>query len=130
MASNILAIDYGEKHLGIAVSVDRQKPQPLKTIRYKDKFHLVEEIIGIIRAYEAQTILIGETKMNGVNNLIEELQTRIPDAKIKIVDESHTTAQAKKELSESRIPTRIHHKADHAVAALLMLQDYLEHDKI
>ncbi len=59
----ILAIDYGQKHFGLAVSDSKGiLAQPLETIsitKNRDIYKIIEEILEKAQEYRVKTLLIG-----------------------------------------------------------------------
>jgi len=122
---NILAIDYGMRHVGIAVSQQETEPRPITTIDYQSDFELVDQIAGLIEEYEADVVLIGSGDETAAEKLIEMVKVKVPtDSMInfKLVDEYLTSQQAEWELTREEDPAT----DDHARAAELIIRDYLE----
>lgn len=125
---NILALDYGLRYVGVAVSQRGKTPQPLTTLDGRNIFKLREKILKLIEDYEIDLVLIGGGDKEGARKLVKVLQTKtkglLPSWKVslKIVDEYLTSHQAEWELvrEEGSLID------EHARAAQLMIRDYLE----
>lgn len=125
---NILGIDYGEKYVGLAMAdSDLKIAMPDQVIENKDKSFLFSKLKQIIKEQEIKKIVVGQpvglkgedtlqTKI--INQFIDNLRKEI---KILVIsfDERLTTKMADK-LLEGRSP-------NHAVAAQIILQDYLDY---
>lgn len=123
----ILAIDYGERWTGIAVS-DPLKviANPLREIDMKSK-KLIEEIKTLVKELEIEEIVIGlPLTMSGkktrlyedIKKLKEEIEEKLK-VRTTLWDERFTTKMAKNMKKES-----------HKNAAAFLLQDYLNSMKI
>ncbi len=122
-----MGIDWGEKRIGIALS-DPLKiiSQRFKTVEFKSKDSLLEEIKKIIKEKEVGKIVVGLPRRTDgrvgksekkVNNFIEWLSKSL---KIDIVkwDERYTSVLAGKITKDKKILD--------ALSAQIMLQSYLE----
>lgn len=133
----ILAIDYGDKHFGLAISdLKGLIAQPLETIsitKNRDVSKIIEEILEIAEEYKVKTLLVGlpqsftEThnktteKINKFTNKIKEVTT-IP---IITYDESFSTTLAQSMLISSGQSTRKSRKKIDSISATVFLQEYL-----
>jgi len=132
--SRIIAIDYGKKRTGIAVT------DPLRIIASGLKTIATQEIFPFLRNYfskeNVDVALIGEPKqMNGTpsesTDIIEkfaaEFQKEFPAIKIERVDERFTSKIASKTLIDSGLKKRKRQDKSllDTISATIMLQDYL-----
>lgn len=133
--SRILAIDYGLRRVGLAVTDPLQMfAQPLDTIDNK-------LIIDYLKAYmgkeTVQTIVLGEPKhMDGsetdASKPVQEfkllLEKTFPNTPIVMIDERLTSRMAKQTLIDAgyKKSDRRNKKLVDTVAAALILQTYLE----
>lgn len=131
----ILAIDHGEKRIGLALSDPTQTiASPLKVIKHVSRMIDAAQVAEIANQNEVGLIVIGQSldedgkpNMAGrrAGRFAEELknQTQIP---IEMVDESFSTQIARKariDLGVSR-KKRAGHQDEYA--AVVILQSYLE----
>ena len=131
----ILAIDHGEKRIGLAISdLTGTIANPLSVIKHVSRIIDAAQIAEIANQNEVELIIIGQSydeegkpNMAGrrAGRFAEELknQTQIP---IEMVDESFSTQIARKariELGVSR-KKRAGHQDEYA--AVVILQSYLE----
>jgi putative Holliday junction resolvase len=135
MIMRILAIDHGEKRIGLAISdLTGTIANPLSVIKHVSRIIDAAQIAEIANQNEVELIIIGQSydeegkpNMAGrrAGRFAEELknQTQIP---IEMVDESFSTQIARKariELGVSR-KKRAGHQDEYA--AVVILQSYLE----
>ncbi len=139
----ILALDYGRRRIGIAVSDEmRITAQPLETLQHVNRWKDVQRLREIARKHQARLILVGHpVHLNGVPGEMAaeaarfarriEKELGIP---VKLVDERLTSWEAAQTVAEIRpVSRRSGSKAgnkealDH-VAAAVLLRDYLERE--
>ncbi len=137
----ILAIDFGTKRLGIAVSDNNGVlSTPLETLRITKNrgiLELIEDIKALTVEYRIQSILVGkpqsfnneqEINHRRIDNFINTLAKRI-ELPIQTWDESFSTSTAKDMLlSTGQHFKQTKEKID-SVAASVFLQEYLNSKK-
>ena len=132
--SRILAIDYGDARIGVAISdPTRTIARPLEVIE-PAKVDPVERIAEIAKEYDVKLIILGLPKlMSGeegemaakVREFMQKLRYRT-DLEIRLVDERFTSKIAERELRKRKVkPSREKKKVD-LYAASLLLQEYLD----
>ncbi len=127
---NILALDVGDKRVGIAIaSLAARLPRPLTTLQQGDKFFgqleqiiqaeaVDEVVVGLPRGLEGQST--GQTAVT--KRFAEQLRSEC-DLPVHLQDEALTSKHAVDEL-QSR--GKAHTKADiDALAATYILEDFL-----
>ncbi|MEA2077300.1 MAG: Holliday junction resolvase RuvX [Candidatus Marinimicrobia bacterium] len=131
----ILAIDYGMRRIGLAVSDPLQIiATPLETLRISDFDDGIIQLIALCREYEPETIIMGypigtsgdktdQTKL--VDKVIDSLKAHV---KTPIIpwDERYTSLQAKSILQQQGIKVRDDKGMVDQLAARIMLQEYLD----
>jgi putative Holliday junction resolvase len=133
--ARLLAIDYGLKRTGIAVT------DPLQIIATALATIESGKLIGFLKEYlkqeDVELILIGEPKnlddtdthaTAAVRVLIERLRKEFPDIPLKTVDERFTSKLASRAMIDmglGRKKRRDKSLVD-KIAATIMLQEYLE----
>jgi putative Holliday junction resolvase len=137
----ILAIDYGERRIGLAISDEtRTIAQGLRTIDAGPRTAnpgprvALEQIAEIVRQNDVELIILGyPTSMNGKpstrGNEVEGFQALLEKAvkvPIELVDERFTTALANRYLGEGHKKVRPDKQPVDIVAATILLEDYLE----
>jgi len=131
----ILAIDYGEVRMGLAISdPSRIFAFPLTIIDLRKTTDFVKTIENIIKEKEVKRIIIGyPLKMNGtegiqtakVKSFFEEIKKKI-NIDIEMVDERLTTSVAQRALSNIGVNRKKQKKIIDEVAAAKLLETYLE----
>ena len=131
----LLAIDYGEKRLGLAISDPNQIiSKPLKTLILSDSQHIYNELEKIISDYEIQKLIIGlPIGMDGKNTqqtskveaFKENLQNKI-GIPIILFDERLSSVSAKKSLISQGIKTGHNKSKIDQTAAAIFLQHFLD----
>ncbi|MBH32050.1 MAG: Holliday junction resolvase RuvX [Gammaproteobacteria bacterium] len=135
---NILAIDYGEKRVGLALASARSKiPTPYKTITVKSQNQLLNEIHGIIIEWNVNLIVLGIPKKNKQEKLsmkILDFSKKIKDkskVKIEFIDEDYSSTYAESILIEQRQQGRkkkVKKEEIDRIAATIILQSWLENE--
>jgi putative Holliday junction resolvase len=131
----ILAIDYGKKRVGIAVTDPMQIiAQPLVTIDTPKIFEFLKDYFS---KEKVDTIVLGEPKrLNGLDTdatpLVAAFKTKLwelfPNMPIVMIDERLTSRMAKQTLIDAGYKkiARQNKKLVDTVAAALILQLYME----
>ncbi|KKS44170.1 hypothetical protein A2567_02700 [Candidatus Azambacteria bacterium RIFOXYD1_FULL_42_11] len=119
----ILAIDYGKKWIGLAISDDNNRLAfPYKTLENNEK--LFSELNGVIKKEEIYKIVIGlplnkqmkpTPQTTETENWAEKLARQI-NVPLEFYNEIFTTKEAEKSGAKNQ----------HAVAAAILLQSYLD----
>jgi putative holliday junction resolvase len=123
----ILAIDYGMKNFGLAIS-EGYLAEPFGVLKAEKPLDVLSKLRKIVYKHEIDLIIIGlpEGKLKG---LVKQFSTKlksVADKPIVLVDETLTTQDAKKKMEEAHISRKKRSKNKHAFAACLILQSYLE----
>jgi putative Holliday junction resolvase len=131
----ILAIDYGTRRVGVAVSDPTgQIAQGLPTLSHGGLAHAASLVADLVRKYGAKTVVVGlPLGMHGrkteatkqVEKFIQKLATLVS---VPVVpwDERLTSVAAERAMHEmGSSPSRNRGKVDQ-VAAVLLLQGYLD----
>mgnify|MGYP006285045309 CR=1 FL=1 len=131
----ILALDYGNKRVGVAVSDSMGwTAQPLTTLEMHGHQELLAEIKEYIDKYDVEEIIVGMPyNMDGTRGkraeitqaFINFLENNL-ELPIKIQDERLTTSQAKNILLEADVSRSGRKKVIDKMAASLILQSYLD----
>ena len=124
----ILGIDYGKKKIGLAVGVSEIKiASPLSVIQNSD--NSLELIAKFIDDEDIQEVVIGRPLGNSesiasqqrrVDEFVNTLNDKLT-VKVLTFEEGYTSSEAKRMMQESEVGGE-----DDAIAAMLMLQRYLE----
>lgn len=137
----ILAIDYGEKHFGLAYSdTNGLLASPLEVLtkgRKTSTEEIINQILEIAKEYRIKTILLGspqvfikshektERKISKFEKILQE-KTELPILKY---DESFSTTRAQNMLTSTGQNTKRTRKKIDKVAAAVFLQEFLNSNK-
>lgn len=134
----ILSVDYGDKRTGIAVCDKLEMlASPVCVITEWNADALAEKIIEIAKEKKAEEIVVGMPKnMDGSSGFradacktLGDKLRNLTDVPIKYWDERLTTVSAHKILNENNIRSKKRKAIVDAVAADIILQDYIDSRK-
>lgn len=133
--ARILAIDYGSKRCGIAVTDPLQIiANGLTTVGNREIFSFLETYFG---KEEVETIVVGEPKrLSGeatdstaqVNAFVKQLAQKFPSKKIERVDERFTSKMAFQTMIDSGLKKKDRRDKSliDEISATIILQSYME----
>lgn len=134
----IASIDYGLARLGLAISDESRIIATgigIVEAHKKNSQETIQRLLAALKAYNPQTIVIGNPlHLNGkmsfladeVKHFIMLLQPHVT-CPIILWDERLTTLQAERTLMESGMNRKKRAKHVDTLAAVIILQSYLEH---
>jgi len=132
----ILALDVGDKTIGVAVSDELGvTAQGVEVIRRSSPAADFRRLAEIVSAYGADTILIGLPKnMNGtigprgeaMQRFAAEVAAVFPALTVKLWDERLSTVAAERTLLEADVSRRRRRQVIDKMAAVFILQGYLD----
>jgi len=131
----ILAIDYGDVRVGLALSdLTQTIAQPFKTLSYQDSAHLLNQLKDIIEQQDVGLVVVGVPyNMKGedtqqttkVRDFIELIENNLI-IDIKLIDERLTSLEAEKVMHKMNIKTGSNKDKIDKIAASIILQEYLQ----
>ena len=133
--SRILAIDYGERRIGLALSDPLgiiAKPLKVIDVKYDPEYLLTIE--QLVNEYSIQKIIVGlpltlkggySKQTNIIIDFIEVLKNKITVPIVK-VDERLSSLAAKKSLIDQGIDLKFNKGEIDKTAAAIILQEYLD----
>ncbi len=131
----VLAVDYGERRTGIAVSDELGiTAQGLDTIEVKNEAEIPELVARVVKDTGAGTIVVGlPLNMNGteseksmkIREFAEQL-AEITSLPVVLRDERMTTMQAHRVMREMNKKIYKNKKLIDKISATLILQEYLK----
>lgn len=122
----ILAIDFGFKNLGLALS-EGNFVEPLGQIKFKTFDQAFIQIVEILKKEKIERIILGinEGKIyEATKKFGRQLQEKTKLAVI-LEDESFTSLEARKELINLPKSRKKRRNQEHQVAACLLLENFL-----
>lgn len=132
----VLALDYGQKRVGVAVSdALLLLAHGRETLQYRSQRELLERVLAIIARENAGMIVVGLPRnMNGTESVMSqkvrafiaalEQQTSVP---VIAWDERLSSRQAERALTALGKNARAQKAVVDQMAAALILQSYLDH---
>jgi putative Holliday junction resolvase len=133
----VMAIDYGAKSIGVAVSDELQlTARPLTTIRRERKKYsqVIDLICALAGEHEIGALVVGlPLNMDGtrggaaerVDRVVADLQNRL-SIPIVTVDERLTSVEADRIMREMGMNERRRRSRSDEYAAVVILRDYLD----
>lgn len=135
MKGRILAIDYGTRRIGLAVSDALGiTAQGIETLERTNLAEALLHIQKLVEDYSAELVLVGNplshrgavTTMSGhVASFAEKLRRRL-NCPVELVDERLTSAEAGRVLHETGASLEQRRRTRDRMAATLLLQSYLD----
>lgn len=131
----ILAIDYGTKRAGLAVTdPDKMIATGLTTVHAKD---LLSFLNDYVMRENVECIVIGEPKTlqneatdatRHIEGFVKQLRKSLPEMKIERVDERFTSSMAQKVMIQSGLKKKDRQNKQllDEISATIILQSYLE----
>jgi putative Holliday junction resolvase len=135
LPSRILAIDYGSRRMGLAVSDQLGiTAQGIETLQRRNKRSDFARLERVIRENEIKEIVLGNplrmsgeegTQSQKVAEFAEELRKKF-ELPVHLFDERLTSAEANRLLREADVSLERRVKAVDRMAAILILQAFLQ----
>jgi putative holliday junction resolvase len=132
----IMAIDFGTKRMGLAVSdALGMTAQGLPTLARTRTADDLERLLALVREYSVELVLVGnpighsgaDTAMSQrVADFVDKLRRRLP-CPVELRDERLTSAEANRALRAAGLSIGKRQRAVDRVAAVLLLQSYLDY---
>jgi len=133
--NRILAIDYGDVRVGLALSdLTCTIAQPFKTLNYDDIDHLINQLSEIITEKQVNKVVVGiPYNMKGddtqqttkVREFVSILEQKL-GYEIIFVDERLTSSEAEKFMHQMDIKTGFNKDKIDKIAASIILQEYID----
>jgi len=134
----ILAVDHGEKRIGLALSdLTEAIASPLTVIKHTTRLMDAAQVANLASENDVELIIIGQSfdeegnpNLSGrrAANFADALkeQTNIP---IELVDESFSTSDARSTVIEMGLPRKKRKGHHDALAAVMILRSYIESNR-
>ena len=131
----VLAIDYGNKRVGVAVTDELQIiATRLTSVHSKD---LIPFLVDYVNSNKVETIVVGKPvnlrgqatdSSESVDNFVRHLKRKFPSLDIVEIDERFTSKIASQTISKSGMSRkkRQDKKLIDEISAVILLQDYLK----
>ena len=127
-SENILGIDYGSQHVGLAISIGGAIPLGFKTVDGEEYSELIDQIVEIAAVNKIDTIVVGvpETVTHGdaqivaITGFIEALQKKLPLVRVDQFNEAMTSKMARRSVAKEK---------EHQEAARIILEDWMSREQ-
>ena len=135
VSGTVLAFDFGEKRIGVAVGETTLKmAHPLTTIHAEDNATKFSKIAGLITEWQAQLLVVGlPMYLNGETHILTNLSKKFAqrlegrfNLPVVMVDERLSSAEAAQVLKDSGITGIAQKEMLDQVAAKTILQSYFD----
>jgi putative Holliday junction resolvase len=138
LAETLLAFDYGERYIGVAVGdTETRLAHPLGHIEAAREEQRLQRIEALVREWRPQRLVVGlPLSLNGAEHVLSArarrfarqlaARCRLP---VELADERLSSASAEELLRAAGQGGRAHKHAAHALAAQIILQAYLDENK-
>jgi putative holliday junction resolvase len=136
MTPRILAIDFGTKRMGLAVSdALGMTAQGLPTLQRTRLAVDLEHLRSLVEVYSVERVLVGNPIGHGgggtamsqlAAEFAEKLRRRLP-CPVELRDERLTSVEANRTLREAGLSIAKRRRSVDRVAAVLILQSYLDY---
>jgi len=131
----IIAIDYGKKRIGLAVTDPLQIfASPLNTVspsefdNFIENFLKAEEVDSFVIGYPVQMNNQPSESVKYINPFIKKLKKTFPDKHIHLVDERFTSQMAKRTMIDGGVKKKDRQNKSMVdkISASIILQSYLD----
>ncbi|MBU1071332.1 Holliday junction resolvase RuvX [Patescibacteria group bacterium] len=129
--SQYLCVDPGLSHTGIAVSDSTHLVEPLTTIHTKNPDKILTKIFSIIKKQNPNQVIIGQPPFGPIRSLSQSIFDALKQqfkGEIYLFSEDLSSKMAVKKMVESGGTKRSRRAKQHAAAAAVILQDFLDSD--
>lgn len=136
--ARILAIDYGKKRCGIAVTDTSQiiasgldTIQPQQLIAYLEKYFIEEEVEAIVLGDPKHSDGTPTYLATEIDDFIQELNKKFPNIKVHKQDESFTSVEASNIILQSGVNKKKRRDKSllDKISAVIILQRFLEEQR-
>ena len=127
----ILGIDFGLKHIGVAISYNNVLAEPLTQIKYKEKNELIKKLAKLVEKYQIKKIILGisESKMAKETKAFGKKLSKKTNIPVVYQDETLSSVEASQRMVEAGLRQKKRQIKIHQAAAALILQNFLDERK-
>ena len=131
----LMGLDVGSRRIGVAVSDELGlTAQPVLTVVRKKPRDDIRSVARLVRRYECQEVVVGnplhlsgeQSRQAGKTQAFALLLATETGLPVHLWDERLTTAEAHRILYEAGMPRTEHRTVVDQVAAVIILQDFLD----
>jgi len=121
-----LSLDFGTSQIGVAISHEGKLAEPLTTFESRN---LINQIRILIEKHYPDVIVIGEPNTGPIKDLALVLHDEIKaifSGQVVLHPEDLSSQEANQKMLEGGMAKQRRQEGNHAAAAALILQDYLD----
>ncbi|HPR31654.1 MAG TPA: Holliday junction resolvase RuvX [Prolixibacteraceae bacterium] len=131
----ILAIDYGRKRVGLAVTDPLQiVANRMETVRAHDLFDFLtnyfsrEKVERVVVGYPVTLAGQPSEALRYINPFLQQFQKKFPNIELELADERYTSKLAQRSMIDAGLKKKDRQRKDwvDGVSATILLQSYLE----
>lgn len=124
-----LGVDYGKRHLGLAVS-DGDLASSYKTLEVSSLSDALDKVLNVIKKEKVNSVVVGVPESGEIKALIKKFISELQKKQIVVeeIEETLTSQNANKLMIELGVGQRKRKLTD-MTAACLILQSYLDEQK-
>lgn len=125
---NLLGVDFGLKHVGIALSYGTPLAEPLTTVKFKSMDSLVETLGVLIDKHKVDRVVIGipEGEIADEGAKLAELLKSGLEIDVVLFNENYSSKQAQFQARQAGKKKGKIKKKEHEWSAGVILQNYLD----
>ncbi len=129
---NYICIDYGVKHIGIAISEGGILVEPLTQILNVSESKTINKISQLCIDYNIDKCIVGipEGKIANVIEVFAKKLDNVVDVPVELYDENYSSKIAVDILIENNSKLKKRRNKEHQIAAAVILRDYLESNSL
>lgn len=129
----VMAVDWGEKRIGVAFNQGTSFSFPYKVIEVESEEEGVNQVLALAQELKAEVIVVGlplhlNASFLGEAQRIENFKNRLEqsfEGKVVLWDERLSTKEAEKRLIEADLSRKKRKKVIDKISAALVLETYL-----
>jgi putative Holliday junction resolvase len=123
----MLGVDYGERNLGLAISV-AELARPLGVVKRDRDGKYWRELVSMVRENQVDKIVVGLPEGEGSKRVRKfgDKLGELAGAVVDYQDETLSTKDAQRKAIEAGKSQKVRRKNEHAFAAAVILQEYMD----
>jgi len=126
-----LGLDFGLKHVGVAISYNNVLAEPLTQIKYQTQKQLIGKLAELIIKHQVGKIVLGisESKMAEKTKSFGKKLSQKTNTLVIYQDETLSSVEISQKMVEAGFRQKKRQTETHQAAAALILQNFLDERK-
>lgn len=134
----IVAIDYGTKRIGLAVTdplkiiaTGLDVVHPLQIFQYLEEYHKKENIEKFIVGHPKTVKNVDSDSMKHIKGFVRKLKEKFPDIPVEMIDERFTSVIAHRAMLDGGLKKKARQNKETVdkISATLILQTYMQQNQ-